>query len=114
MWKSAAYLTYLHAQAGFGPSEGQHFDLDPLAFAHHVSHIGHTAFPPELRDVHQAFPPLPEEVRHIRNMLKIPFPQPFSTLVGNERMERGIKLKSKVPRNWANNKLELPPSQRKS
>lgn len=59
MWKHAGYLTYLHAQAGLGPSEGQHFDLDPLAFAHHISHIGHTAFPPELRDVHQAFPPLP-------------------------------------------------------
>ena len=44
----------------------------------------------------------------------IPFPQPLSTLVGNEQREMGLKLKSKVPRNWPNNKLELPPSQRKS
>lgn len=54
------HITHLHAQAGLGPSEGQYFDLHPLAFAHNISHIGHSAFPSELRDVHQAFPPLPE------------------------------------------------------
>lgn len=38
-------LSYLHAETGFGASEGQYFDLDPLAFAHYVSHISNTTLP---------------------------------------------------------------------
>jgi hypothetical protein len=85
-WKQDGHLTYLHAQTGLGPSEGQHFDLDPLTFAHHISHIGHSAFPPELRDVHQAFPPLPEGESDTSGVcVKVYLPKPISTLIGNEQ-----------------------------
>lgn len=43
--------SYLHAKAGLGTGEGQHFDLHSLAFADNICHVGHTTLPAQLRNV---------------------------------------------------------------
>ncbi len=54
-------MTHLHAQAGFGSSEHQHFDLHLLTFGDHVSHIGYTAFFAQLGHVDQPLPAFPAD-----------------------------------------------------
>ena len=40
--------THLHAEAGFGPSERQNFNLHLLTFGDHVGHVSDPSFFPQL------------------------------------------------------------------
>lgn len=61
-----SWASYLHTEAGLGPSEGQNLDFDPLAFVDHIGHVSHTALSAKLGDVDQPLPSFSAEKGLVR------------------------------------------------